>query len=1236
MEIVKCILLTIAVFVEYIDAACPNLCNNNGLCGINNACLCHEGFTGPDCSQRICPYGTAWADKTTAIDTAHADSECSGAGLCDTSRGECRCFEGFTGHACQRSKCHNNCNNRGQCVSMADMSLYHGKDYDPTSVSSGDGFGAVYTNWEKNSMMTCKCDYGFFGPDCSLIMCPKGDDPVTVNQVYRQIQLDVTDPGSTFTGQLGITFQGETSYITLGAPTSSNCETTLEANPKFSDVTCTYTSVSASVRRFAITFVSWPRLPKENNLYFHEGNPAITDFLCDVSKTDSTVTCAFTDLVNTNLREYEYCSNRGICDFTTGNCLCATGYGGLACDTTHTTYLQTTNARVFREVAVKSTNYNSSAINIETVKSSSPDFKLFEAKSNSKSFYVLGNGVVGADSMRVIESGMTVQKGGVMVSSGGVNVTADGAVVINAEHTSPTLSTQTTDVGFDDTVLETRSMGLIGRNHYIMRATNQGLTRFAVRGDGQVEIQDVGLTVTGGVSVASGGLTARAGITVHDDGLTVTGGVSITSGDVTISDQVDIYSLGMTVRDGATIETGGVAVVSGGLGVELAGQTITAGGLMVTAGGATIASGGILVTGGFTVQSGGATVTDGMTVSSAGLKVSDGISVMSSGTKVEVTGLSIIQNGGVVSNGLTVHSDGLKVTGGMSLYSGLVVEANGASVAAGGVTVQNGLYVNSGGLHVDVTGAVITGGLTVLGGGLKVTSGVTVDSGGMFVTNGGVTLSATGMKVSGGLTVLSTGLQVDAGGVLATGGMTVQSSGVNIIGSGFTVVDGGFVATAGGGTVSGGGLKVTGGLSVVSGVANVLASGIGATGGLSVENSGASVKGGITIVDTGLYVLNTGMTVSANGMTVADGVTAVSGGVQVVTGGVKLTGGLTMQDTGLTFVGAMGMTLMDAGLGVDGDGVTINTGGMKVAGGVTVSSGGIDIDVSGTDVAGGITVHSDGMKVAGGMTLANTGIAVSAGGATITAGGLKVAGGVSISTNGVDVEATGIGVTGGLTVLNGGMKVTGGITVPSTLQVSGGGGTVAASGMAVQNGITVDTSNLVINDHLQVGGTFGAYVGAKVAGGVTLHNSNLRVDAGGVSITGQVNVLQSMTITGNIYGDSLVVTSDRRLKSDLEPLKDNLDQISKLRGVYFNWREDSVYANETQRQIGVIAQDIQEVYPEATTSILDDEYLGVDYTQLIPVLVEAIRELSDNYQDLSDTYDELNSRTSNCDEDFQV
>lgn len=138
----------------------------------------------------------------------------------------------------------------------------------------------------------------------TTVMCPKGDDPVTENQVSRQLQLLVIDGTGvgTFTGHLGVTFQGSTTYLTLGDPSSENCEEVLELNPKFDDVSCNFTANSTTKLWFDITFESWPTFPQENNLFFHDGNPANTDFLCDVSKTDSTVLCQFLDTVNTNLK----------------------------------------------------------------------------------------------------------------------------------------------------------------------------------------------------------------------------------------------------------------------------------------------------------------------------------------------------------------------------------------------------------------------------------------------------------------------------------------------------------------------------------------------------------------------------------------------------------------------------------------------------------------------------------------------------------------------------------------------------------------------------------------------------------------------------------------------------------------------------------------------------------------------------------------------------------------------
>ena len=107
-----------------------------------------------------------------------------------------------------------------------------------------------------------------------------------------------------------------------------------------------------------------------------------------------------------------------------------------------------------------------------------------------------------------------------------------------------------------------------------------------------------------------------------------------------------------------------------------------------------------------------------------------------------------------------------------------------------------------------------------------------------------------------------------------------------------------------------------------------------------------------------------------------------------------------------------------------------------------------------------------------------------------------------------------------------------------------------------------------------------------------------------------------------IFPGSITVTSDVRLKENIRTLENPLDQILQLNGVKFNWK----HGTDKKDHIGFIAQEVERIIPEVVitskVTIEDDESMRVDnqksvaYQNIVPVLVEAIKELSDKVEAL--------------------
>ncbi|HUS73245.1 MAG TPA: tail fiber domain-containing protein [Sedimentisphaerales bacterium] len=89
-------------------------------------------------------------------------------------------------------------------------------------------------------------------------------------------------------------------------------------------------------------------------------------------------------------------------------------------------------------------------------------------------------------------------------------------------------------------------------------------------------------------------------------------------------------------------------------------------------------------------------------------------------------------------------------------------------------------------------------------------------------------------------------------------------------------------------------------------------------------------------------------------------------------------------------------------------------------------------------------------------------------------------------------------------------------------------------------------------------------------------------------------------------------SSDARFKENIQPLTDSLSTILKLRGVQFNWKQDEYPEHNfsEDRQVGFIAQEVAQVLPEVVNKSDDEDgFYSVSYGRIVPVLVEAIKEL---------------------------
>ena len=223
-------------------------------------------------------------------------------------------------------------------------------------------------------------------------------------------------------------------------------------------------------------------------------------------------------------------------------------------------------------------------------------------------------------------------------------------------------------------------------------------------------------------------------------------------------------------------------------------------------------------------------------------------------------------------------------------------------------------------------------------------------------------------------------------------------------------------------------------------------------------------------------------------------------------------------------------------------------------------------------------------------------------GVTSTATELNILDGVTSTTaelnilDGVTSTATELNLLDGVTSTTAELNILDGVTSTATELNLLDGVTSTTAELNILDGVTSTASELNLVD--------GITAGTIAASKAVIVDSNK-------DITGYRNLTSTGTITA---ATNVTVSSDIRLKSNIETIDSALDKVKEMRGVYFD-----KHGSEDKRSVGVIAQEMQEIMPEAVvTDDTEDKYLSVAYGNLVGVLIEAVKELSDKVDELKD------------------
>ena len=127
-------------------------------------------------------------------------------------------------------------------------------------------------------------------------------------------------------------------------------------------------------------------------------------------------------------------------------------------------------------------------------------------------------------------------------------------------------------------------------------------------------------------------------------------------------------------------------------------------------------------------------------------------------------------------------------------------------------------------------------------------------------------------------------------------------------------------------------------------------------------------------------------------------------------------------------------------------------------------------------------------------------------------------------------------------------------------------------------------------------------------------SANVQLGYLGIGIANPGSTLGTIVASNDI---TAYYSSDKNLKTNIETIPNVLEKLDNMSGVYFNWNDIALqmYPDRTERDIGVIAQEVESVFPEVVQT-RDNGYKAVKYEKMVAILLQAVKELKAEVEEL--------------------